>query len=76
MHRCVPVRMQVALGSLCAQGGYGGLEELVSVNADYIVDGLCRQLRRLDMHPRYYWLQALMGGCDSCVSHVCNSETH
>ncbi|CAL8470133.1 g9675 [Coccomyxa elongata] len=41
-----------AVGSLCLHSGYSGLEDLVRENADYIVDGLCRQLRHLDSHPR------------------------
>ncbi len=30
----------------------GGLAALVAANADYVVDGVCRQLRSLGAHPR------------------------
>jgi len=36
----------------CLTRRYAGLEALVASNADYVVDGLCRQLRHLDEHPR------------------------
>lgn len=41
-----------AVGSICLHCGYGGLEELVRANAHHVVEGLCRQLRHLDSHPR------------------------
>ncbi|KAK9915923.1 hypothetical protein WJX75_006066 [Coccomyxa subellipsoidea] len=47
-----------AVASICLHCGYTGLEELVQANADYIVDGLCRQLRHLDNHPRAPYLFA------------------
>ncbi|CAL5218647.1 g350 [Coccomyxa viridis] len=42
----------VAIGSLCVHSSYASFDELVRGNADYIVDGLCRQLRHLEDHPR------------------------
>lgn len=44
-----------ALQAVCAYAGYaskGGLRQLISENADYIVDGLCRQLRQPETYPR------------------------
>lgn len=42
-----------ALASVCRHTGYpGGLHELVAANADYVVEGVCKQLRRLPQHPR------------------------
>eukprot|EP00891_Asterochloris_glomerata_P002860 jgi/Astpho2/2860/fgenesh1_pg.00050_%23_118_t len=40
-----------AISSLCFHGGYATFGQLVAANADYIVDGLCKQLRRLSDHP-------------------------
>ena len=40
-----------AISSLCVHGGYATFGQLVAANADYIVDGLCKQLRRLSDHP-------------------------
>ena len=48
-----------ALGAICAAYGYGGLSELVAANADYVVDGVCRQLRHLDTHSRWALLALL-----------------
>ena len=48
-----------AISSLCFHGGYATFGQLVAANADYIVDGLCKQLRRLSDHP--------MSVLDSCV---------
>ena len=42
-----------ALGSLCLHCGYPSRQALLTHNADYLVDGLCRQLRSLQSHPRY-----------------------
>jgi len=42
-----------ALQSICRHAGYSlGLRQLVGANADYVVDGVCRQLRSLQQHPR------------------------
>ena len=41
-----------ALGSVCLHCGYGSRQDLLTANADYLVDGLCRQLRLLELHPR------------------------
>lgn len=42
-----------ALDSICLHTGYpGGLSQLVGANADYVVDGVCKQLRSLPKHPR------------------------
>lgn len=42
-----------AIASLCAACGYsGGLGQLISENADYVVDGVCARLRALDANPR------------------------
>lgn len=41
-----------ALGAICAHCGYAGLQDLVAENGDYIVDGVCRQLRHLEANPR------------------------
>ena len=41
-----------ALGALCLHCGYPSRQTLLSDNADYLVDGLCRQLRLLESHPR------------------------
>lgn len=38
--------------SICGHCGYSGLQELVSQNLDYIVDGVCAQLRDIEKHPR------------------------
>ena len=37
---------------VCASCSYTGLQDLVSQNLDYIVDGLCAQLRQIESHPR------------------------
>lgn len=42
-----------SLDSICRHTGYPlGLSALVGANADYVVDGVCRQLRSLQQHPR------------------------
>ena len=41
-----------ALGAMCLHCGYPSRQALLAANADYLVDGLCRQLRSLDAHPR------------------------
>ena len=41
-----------ALGSVCLHCGYPSRGALLAENADYLVAGLCRQLRSLDSHPR------------------------
>ena len=41
---------QAAVASICQWCGYGGsLQRLVASNADYVVDGMCRQLRQVCM---------------------------
>ena len=42
----------VALGSLCLHCGYPSRQALLAGNADYLVEGLCRQLRSIETHPR------------------------
>lgn len=42
-----------AVDSVTLHCGYGSLAALAAANADYIVDGTCRQLRDLERHPRY-----------------------
>ena len=42
----------LALGSLCLHCGYPTRQALLASNADYLVDGLCRQLRSIGTHPR------------------------
>ncbi|KAK9820989.1 hypothetical protein WJX81_002818 [Elliptochloris bilobata] len=49
-----------AISSVCSHCGYAGLDGLVAGNADYVVDGLCRQLRHLDEHPRAPFLFAAL----------------
>jgi TELO2-interacting protein 1 len=41
-----------AFGCICRASGYASLTDLVTANADYVVDGLCAQLRRVDEHLR------------------------
>jgi hypothetical protein len=42
-----------ALASVCRYNGYvGGLSQLVAGNADYVVDGITKQLRNLSQYPR------------------------
>lgn len=43
----------VALGSVCLHCGYPTRQALLASNADYLVEGLCRELRSLATHPRY-----------------------
>ena len=52
--RCPSVAAAAAasLGALCIACGYDGVATAVAANSDYIVDGLCRQLRHLDSHPQ------------------------
>ncbi|DBA77508.1 hypothetical protein WJX77_009976 [Trebouxia sp. C0004] len=47
-----------ALGSLCLHCGYPSRQALLTHNADYLVDGLCRQLRSLQSYPRAPYLFA------------------
>jgi len=54
--RIVTAAADTALQAVCTFCGYaktatGGLRQLVADNADYIVDGLCRQLRQPEMYP-------------------------
>ncbi|GAB4823772.1 hypothetical protein N2152v2_010818 [Parachlorella kessleri] len=48
------------LGSICLHCGYGTLSRLVGENADYVVDGVCAQLRQLERHPRAPQLLAVL----------------
>lgn len=52
----VSAAAQAAVTSFCVYCGYGGsgggLRQLVADNADYIVDGMCLQLRQPHAHPR------------------------
>lgn len=38
-----------SIGSICQHCGYGTLSRLVGENADYVVDGVCAQLRQASM---------------------------
>ena len=49
-----------ALGSICLHCGYTSRQALLAANADYLVDGLCRQLRLLHLHPRCVLLCKIM----------------
>ena len=53
-----------ATQALCFYGKYekrgGSLRQLVAENADYIVDGLCRQLRQPETYPRAPYLFAAL----------------
>ncbi|CAD7698395.1 unnamed protein product [Ostreobium quekettii] len=51
---------EVAVGSICIHCGYPALSDLISANGDYIVDGLCTQLRSIDRHPRAPFLFAAL----------------
>lgn len=42
----------VALGSVCLHCGYPSRQALLAGNADYLVEGLCKQLRSIEAHPR------------------------
>lgn len=42
----------VALGTLCLHCGHPSRQALLANNADYLVEGLCRQLRSIETHPR------------------------
>ena len=52
-----------AVGSICQHCGYGSLNRLVGENADYVVDGVCAQLRQasgrasgpLQLCPQTIW---------------------
>ena len=53
-----------AVASICQHCGYVGLQDLVAQNLDYIVDGVCLQLRNLDAHPRCAgWPNRLLRVC-------------
>lgn len=44
----VSAAAQAAVSGLCWWCGYGGsLRSLVAANADYVVDGMCAQLRQV-----------------------------
>ncbi|DBA68248.1 TPA: hypothetical protein ACH3X2_013864 [Trebouxia sp. C0005] len=47
-----------ALGSLCLHCCYPSRQALLTHNVDYLVDGLCRQLRSLQSYPRAPYLFA------------------
>lgn len=40
-----------AAGSLCASCGYASLQALIGANTDYMMDGLCKQLRQVGGGP-------------------------
>ena len=44
---------KAAISSICGFCGYtdSGLRQLITDNADYIIDGLCRRLRQPEMYP-------------------------
>ncbi len=54
-----------AIGALCLHCGYPSRQALLTDNADYLVDGLCRQLRLLESHPR-------SGPCPCCLTGLLN----
>lgn len=60
-----------AISSLCFHGGYATFGQLVAANADYIVDGLCKQLRRLSDHPMSVPF-CVMLACDTNAAPSCN----
>ncbi|CAN6311770.1 unnamed protein product [Urochloa humidicola] len=47
----IRIASDAVLRALAAAGGHNSVGQFVVANADYIVDSLCRQLRRLDMNP-------------------------
>ncbi|KAG7670538.1 hypothetical protein Ndes2526B_g00298 [Nannochloris sp. 'desiccata'] len=54
--RIVAASADTTIQAMCTFCGYaqtttGGLRQLVADNADYIVDGLCRQLRQPEIYP-------------------------
>lgn len=62
----VAAAAQAAVGSICWWCGYGGsLRRLVGANADYVVDGMCRQLRqvRLGEGRLGAWRRVCVAGC-------------
>lgn len=44
------------VAKICSSCGYSSLDDLVSANSDYVVDGLCNQLRQLQAFPRAPYL--------------------
>lgn len=44
---------EASLQCICTHCGYdGSLTKLIGENVDYVIDGICRQLRLIDEHPR------------------------
>ena len=50
--QAVAASAELAVSVLCSACGYDGLRSLISSNIDYVVDGVCFQLREIDRHPR------------------------
>ena len=48
----VALTAEEVLVGMCTSCNYTGLQDLVAQNLDYIVDGLCAQLRQIDSYPR------------------------
>ena len=49
----VATAAEEVLVAVCDSCNYTGLRDLVAQNLDYIVDGLCAQLRQIESYPRY-----------------------
>ena len=73
--KAVAAAAATALGSICAHCGYGSLRDLVARNGDYVVDGVCRQLRLLDAYPRQAWHLYVPGAASLRRDDIC-SESH
>lgn len=56
----VAAAADVALTAICVYGGLSSLHHLVAVNVDYVIDGLCSQLRQLDLYPQAPLLMAVL----------------
>jgi hypothetical protein len=49
----LPLQLTPHPPHLCPpRSGYPSLSALIRANSDYVVDGVCRQLRALEHHPR------------------------
>lgn len=74
----VSAAAQAAVGSVCWWCGYGGsLRQLVAANADYVVDGMCAQLRQVGQSMRVHACRAavaagLSGAAGLCCS-ICST---
>lgn len=50
--QAVQASAEISVKTLCSACNYSGLKELIEQNIDYIVDGMCTQLREIDRFPR------------------------